>query len=68
MTKTIGRGRLHSVAAGRALLLSPVAFGTGVNKQRAVWYNEFVLRQAGEIWHGTVSPGGTLSSILKGLP
>ena len=29
----------ESVAAGRALLISPVESGTGVNKQRAIWCN-----------------------------
>ena len=56
-----------ALLAGRALLLSPVTSGTGINKQRAVWCNEFVLRQAAEIWHGAISPGGTLASLLMGL-
>lgn len=56
----------RSVEAGRALLLSPVESGTGVNKQRAVWCNEYVIRRASEVWCGTIKRGGTLESILKG--
>jgi len=52
--------------AGRALLLSPVDTGTGVNKQRAVWCNEYVIRRSSKIWCGFIKPGGTLESILKG--
>ena len=55
----------ESVAAGRALLISPVESGTGVNKQRAVWCNEFVIKRAARVWCGHVSSGGTLHSILK---
>ena len=52
---------------GRALMLSPVPSGTGVNKQRAVWCNEYVIRRASRIWCGHITPGGTLHSILKAL-
>lgn len=63
--EVLPRGVAESVAAGRALLLSPVATGTGINKQRAVWCNEYVIRRARKVWHGTITPGGTLESILK---
>ena len=53
------------VAAGAALLLSPVEPGTGVNKQRAVWCNEYVIMRASRVWCGAISPGGTLEAILK---
>jgi len=53
--------------AGLALLLSPVAPNTGVNKQRANWCNQFVVRNAEEIWVGHVRSGGSLESILKGI-
>jgi REP element-mobilizing transposase RayT len=59
------RGVAESVKAGRALLLSPVASGTGVNKQRAVWCNEYVVKRASRVWRGYISPGGTLHSILR---
>jgi len=57
----------ESVDAGRMLLLSPVESGTGVNKQRAIWCNEYVIRRATKVWCGTITPGGTLESILKGV-
>lgn len=57
----------ESVDAGRMLLLSPVESGTGVNKQRAIWCNEYVIRRAKKVWCGTIAPGGTLESILKGV-
>ncbi len=59
-------GIAESVAEGRALLLSPVESGTGVNKQRAIWCNEYVIRRAIKVWCGYINPGGTLYSILKG--
>lgn len=52
---------------GRALLMSPVPSGTGVNKQRAIWCNEYVIRRASRVWCGHITPGGTLHSILKAL-
>ena len=58
-------GIADSVAAGRALLLSPVECGTGVNKQRAVWCNEYVIKRAARVWCGHISSGGTLHSILQ---
>ena len=56
-----------AVEGNRALLLSPVPSGTGVNKQRAIWCNEYALRHANRVWCGEITPGGTLHSILKGL-
>ena len=53
--------------AGRALLISPVASGTGINKQRAVWCNEYVLKNAAEVWAGAITPGHTLESLVKAL-
>lgn len=58
-------GIADSVKKGRALLLSPVESGTGVNKQRAVWCNEYVIKRASRVWCGHVSSGGTLHSILR---
>lgn len=60
------RGVDEAVEEERALLLSPVASGTGVNKQRAVWCNEYVVRRAKTVWCGAIKRGGTLESILKG--
>ena len=58
-------GVAECVAAGRALLMSPVECGTGVNKQRAVWCNEYVIKRSAKVWCGHISHGGTLHSILK---
>lgn len=53
--------------AGNALLISPVPSGTGINKQRAVWCNEYVLKNAAEVWAGAITPGHTLDSLVKAL-
>ncbi len=50
---------------GRALLLSPVPSGTGVNKQRAILCNRYVIKHAREICHGQISRGGMLETLLK---
>ena len=55
------------VDSGNALLLSPVESGTGINKQRAIWCNEYLIRRAQKVWCGYIKPGGTLESILKGI-
>ncbi|MGI5868135.1 MAG: transposase, partial [Kiritimatiellia bacterium] len=52
---------------GRGLLLSPSAPDTGVNKQRAIWCNRYVLEHAAQIWHGTIRPGGTLETLLRAV-
>ncbi len=52
---------------GNGLLISPVPFGTGLNKQRAMRCNEYVLKQASEVWAGTITPGGTIASLVKAL-
>ncbi len=54
-----------AIDEGRALLLSPVPEGTGVNKQRAIWCNRYVIDQATEITHGPISRGGMLETLLK---
>ena len=53
--------------AGKALLISPVPPGTGINKQRAVWCNEYVLKNSAEVWAGAITPGHTLDSLVKAL-
>ena len=52
---------------GRGLLISPVPTDTGVNKQRSVWCNEYVLKNAAEVWAGEITPGHTLDSLVKTL-
>ena len=54
-------------AEGRAFVCSPVISKTGVNKQRAIWCNQYVLEHAEAIWVGTIRPGGSLETLLKTL-
>lgn len=51
----------------RALLISPQPTGSRLNKKVATWCNEYVLKQAAEIWVGDISPNGMLAMMLKGL-
>ena len=52
---------------GWGLLLSPVASGSGLNKQRAVWSNEYILKNAAEVWAGAITPGHTRASLVSTL-
>ena len=56
-----------ALSENRALLLSPVETGTGLNKQRANWCNEYVLRNATEVWAGPLRPGGSLEALTNAL-
>ena len=38
---------------------------TALNKKVATWCNEYVLRNADEVWVGDISPNGMLSSMLS---
>ncbi|MBR6373056.1 MAG: hypothetical protein IKS20_07735 [Victivallales bacterium] len=58
---------LAAVRAGSALLLSPQPPGSRLNKKIATWCNEYVLRNAEEIWVGDISPNGMLAAMLRGL-
>lgn len=51
----------------RGLLISPAPSGTGINKQRAVWCNEYILKNAAEVWAGDITPGHTLASLVAAL-
>jgi hypothetical protein len=62
---TLPPATARACAEGWGLVLSPSASGTGVNKQRAIWCNRYVLRHAAQIWHGTIRPGGTLETLLE---
>lgn len=55
----------RACAEGWAVVLSPVASSTGVNKQRAIWCNRYVLDHAERIACGHIRPGGTLETLLK---
>lgn len=50
---------------GWGLVISPVAGGTGLNKQRAIWCNRWVLKVAERIYVGTIKKGGTLDALLS---
>ena len=50
---------------GWGLVISPVATGTGLNKQRAIWCNRWVLKVAERIYVGTIKKGGTLDALLS---
>ncbi len=52
-------------AEGWGLVISPVPSGTGVNKQRAVWCNRWVLKVALRIYVGSIKKGGTLETLLS---
>ena len=50
---------------GWGLVISPVASGTGLNKQRAIWCNRWVLKVSERIYVGTITKGGTLDTLLS---
>ena len=56
-----------AVREGRALLVSPQPSGSRLNKKIATWCNEFLLRNAVEIWEGDISPNGMLRQMLTGI-
>ena len=51
----------------RLLFISPQPGGGVLNKKVATWCNEYVLRQAEEIWVGDIAPNGMLATMLDGL-
>ena len=51
----------------RLLFLSPQPPGSRLNKKVATWCNEYVLRQASEIWVGDITPSGMLATMLTAL-
>ena len=56
-----------AVCEGWALAISPQAPGSRLNKKIATWCNEFLLKNADEIWVGHLSPNGMLTQMLAGL-
>ncbi len=56
-----------ALAENRLLLISPQPGGSPLNKKVATWCNEYVLRQAGEIWAGDIAPNGMLSALIANL-
>lgn len=57
----------NAIDEGRALLISPQPPGSRLNKKVATWCNEYVLRQAEEIWVGDISPNGMLAAMLSAI-
>ena len=60
-------GLAVAIREGWALAISPQAPGSRLNKKIATWCNEFLLKNAEEIWVGDISPNGMLSQMLRGL-
>lgn len=56
-----------AIREGWALAVSPQAPGSRLNKKIATWCNEFLLKNADEIWVGDLSPNGMLTQMLAGL-
>ena len=52
---------------GWGFVCSPVPTGTGVNKQRAIWCNQYVIKQATSVWVGSIRPGGSLETLLSAI-
>ena len=60
-------GLAVAIREGWALAISPQAPGSRLNKKIATWCNEFLLKNAEEIWVGDISPNGMLAQMLTGL-
>ncbi len=52
---------------GWAFVCSPVPSGTGVNKKRSIWCNQYVVKQAQSVWVGSIRKGGSLETILTAV-
>ena len=60
-------GLSAAIRAGWALAVSPQPTNSRLNKKIATWCNEFLLKNADEIWVGDLSPNGMLAQMLVGL-
>ena len=56
-----------ALAERRLLFISPQPSGSTLNKKVATWCNEYLLRQAQEIWVGDISPNGMLDVLINAL-
>ena len=56
-----------AIREGWALAVSPQPPSSRLNKKIATWCNEFLLKNADEIWVGDLSPSGMLAQMLVGL-
>ena len=36
-------------------------------QERAIWCNEYILKNADEVWAGDITPGHTLASLVAAL-
>ena len=63
----MAEGLAVAIGAGEALAISPQPPGSRLNKKIATWCNEFVLKNADEIWAGDLAPNGMLAQMLTGL-
>lgn len=57
----------QALIENRLLFLSPQPSGSRLNKKVATWCNEYVLRQASEIWVGDITPSGMLDTMLTAM-
>ena len=60
-------GLAAAIREGWALAVSPQPPGSRLNKKIATWCNEFLLKNADEIWAGDLAPNGMLAQMLAGL-
>lgn len=51
----------------RLLFISPQEAGERLNKKVATWCNEYVLRNAADIWVGDIMPNGMLAILIKSV-
>lgn len=56
-----------ALAEHRLLFISPQPSGSTLNKKVATWCNEYLLRQAEEVWVGDIAPNGMLAMMIEGL-
>ena len=56
-----------ALAEQRLLFISPQPSGSKLNKKVATWCNEYLLRQAQEIWVGDITPNGMLDVLINAL-
>ena len=56
-----------ALAEHRLLYISPQPSGSKLNKKVATWCNEYLLRQAQEIWVGDITPNGMLDVLINAL-
>ena len=56
-----------ALAALRLLFISPQPSSSTLNKKVVTWCNEYLLRQAQEIWVGDISPNGMLDVLINTL-